>query len=272
MMMSVMKTLVLLLVTNILLLAIGAPIADDEPPISVNTECAKVTSGSETGEVHLLDQSVSKNEFQDDEEWCNDCDATQLEEKLRCHKRNRPIPDEEMWRLLRRAYTDVVGTEESAPHATFYAPVHVEQTDKKGRGIFATGPIKKGDPVWDSDEEAVFEDRESLYKFLKSIPQLHVCDVLSWAWTEYENVPNSFKKRLVLALNLDESAMINNSRSKKLTNIGCDPYAAKKFEGGCDKYEFALKDIEAGEEIISFYDAGEDEAWDSFFGTEEALE
>eukprot|EP00978_Attheya_sp_CCMP212_P024219 scaffold75812_cov49-Attheya_sp.AAC.3 len=271
MMMSVMKTLVLLM-TNILLLAIGAPIADGEPPISVNTECAaKVTSGSETGEVHLLDQNVSKNEFQDDEEWCNDCDYKEVEEKLDCDViKNRPIPDEEMWKLMRRAYIDVVGTEESTPHATFDAPFHVEQTDEKGRGVFATEPIKKGSPISDV-QEAVFDDRDSFYKFLKSIPQIHACDVLYWAWTEYQNIPNSFQKRLVLGLNLDKSAMINNSRSKKLANMGCDPEAAKKFEGGCDKYEFALKDIEAGEEILSLYggfDAGS-EAWDSFFDSKE---
>eukprot|EP00978_Attheya_sp_CCMP212_P043625 scaffold287739_cov32-Attheya_sp.AAC.1 len=281
MMMSAMKTLVLM-VTSILLLAIGAPIADVEPLISINTECAaKVTSRSETGEVHLLDQnqSVSKNEFQDDEEWCNDCDAYQLEKKLGCDViaiRNCPTPDEEMWRLMRQAYADVVGNEESAPRATFYAPVpRVEHSDKQGRGVFATGLIKKGAAILDV-QESVFEDRESLYKFLKSIPQLHGCDVLDWAWTEYQNIPNSIEieKRVVLKLNVDESSMINNSRSKKLANIGCDPEAAKKFEGGCDKYEFALKDIEAGEEVLFAYggfDAGR-EAWDTFFGTKEAVE
>jgi hypothetical protein len=249
----------MLLLINILFLAIGSTVAAEiEPRSSTNTECAA-----------NIDVPVPDEE----EEWCYDCDTEELEDELNCSAiKSRPIPDESDWRLLSRAHADVVGSEEPTPTGKFYVPYEVRLSEGKGRGVFATEAIKKGTRVLDDDKAAVFEDPESYNKFLKSIPRHLACDVLKWAWPDYRIIPNSNDKKAVVRLDMDESAMINNSRSKERTNIGTGCLG-----GGCNNNKYVvdenksvvtLKDMEAGEEFLMRYgefSAG-DEAWESFYG------
>jgi hypothetical protein len=253
-------TAMLLILINILFLAIGSTIAAEIEPHSStkNTECA------------------AKIVIPDEEEWCYDCDLYELDDELDCISiEDRPIPDESVWRVMGWAYADVVGTEEPTPAGKFYVPIHVRhQSTEKGkrRAVFATEPIKKGTRVVDNDMAVVFEDPESVNMFLKSIPRHVACDAMKWMWANYRIVPNSNDKKVVLLMDLNESVMFNNARSRERSNIGseCEADGCKnnKHVGiGKNQYVVALRDIEAGEELLIKYSefSADREAWDSFF-------
>eukprot|EP00978_Attheya_sp_CCMP212_P024774 scaffold78480_cov60-Attheya_sp.AAC.2 len=241
----------MLILISILFLAIGSTVAAEiEPCSSTNSE-----------------ECASNIDVPDEEEWCYDCDLKELEDELDCIAINkRPIPDESVWRVLSRAHADVVGTEEPTPAGKFYVPYQVRQSEGKGRGVFATEPIKKGTRVVDADKAVVFEDPESFNMFLKSIPHHVACDVLEWTWPGYRD------KKAVILMDLNESSVINNSRSKENSNIGtgCKGRGCKnnKYVVGDIKYFVALRDIEVGEEFLMRYGefSAPSEAWDSFFG------
>ena len=55
-------------------------------------------------------------------------------------------------------------------------------------------------------------------------------------------------------LDLNDGSFVNNSGGSVEPNNGCIAEAAKSMDnGGCDYYQFALRDIEAGEEITLRY-------------------
>mmetsp|Transcript_10023 Transcript_10023/g.21148 ORF Transcript_10023/g.21148 Transcript_10023/m.21148 type:complete len:260 (-) Transcript_10023:360-1139(-) len=193
-----------------------------------------------------------------EEVWCEDCDWDGLATKLECdgiHNRSVPTTDEYM--TMRRAYVEVVGESDSTISPLteddgFMVPHRAGQAGEKGRGIFATEFIAKGTPVLNFRQVATFEDGASIRRFLSKIPRLLACDYLYWAYTEWDEQA----QRHFQSVDLDDSALCNDGRNKEDQNLGCDPEGSLSHgDVGCNKYSYATKDIQPGDELMCLYSA-----------------
>ncbi|GKY95664.1 hypothetical protein MPSEU_000527400 [Mayamaea pseudoterrestris] len=124
----------------------------------------------------------------------------------------RPVHNESMWMLLRGVYQGIVGPAKASiaqPLSTvsgFYIDYDVDQTDDKGRGVFADQDIRKGQLVYTARRQmAKFSNGYEYRRFLRSIPADLACDVIQWAYVE-----NLTKDNLTICCDLDEGSIIND--------------------------------------------------------------
>lgn len=181
-----------------------------------------------------------------------------------------PIHTHEDWVSLRNTYRHIVGKEHSSlnPNDNVDGFGNVAIVSKisheKGRGVFAIENIKKGTRVWTSKHQSArFYDGHSFRQFLAAIPKAMACDVIMWAYV-HDIADDDDEVELVISCDLDEGSFINSGGVgwDDEANIGCiddldDDFAnenlADWLESGCPENLFALRDIEAGEEILCTY-------------------
>jgi hypothetical protein len=182
----------------------------------------------------------------------------------------RPVHSHETWVHLRRLYRQTVGPEQSTISSNDTldgfdgVPIQAAYSPGKGRGIFATGNIKKDTRVWTlMHQSARFPDGASYRKFLASVPPDMACDLLKFGYIE--DMGEEGQPDLALRVDLDEASYTNTAGwdDDVEANIGCPP----ELEGSddCEFNEYALRDIFEGEEIYSNYiDFALPEAWEHF--------
>lgn len=178
----------------------------------------------------------------------------------------RPIPNESIYRFLQETYIATVGVGQSTigVQRGFFPNIRVRYAHEAGRGVFAQEIVRKGDPVYTSTvgaKTAMFRTASAFRQFLRNVNNEWVCDLLVWCYPFLEN--DDDEHSVVMACDLDEGSLINDedaaydpvypSEDQHTKNIGCDEDAAKKHQGGCKYTEFALRDIEVGDEIIAAY-------------------
>eukprot|EP00568_Trieres_chinensis_P012881 CAMPEP_0183296544 /NCGR_PEP_ID=MMETSP0160_2-20130417/4046_1 /TAXON_ID=2839 ORGANISM="Odontella Sinensis, Strain Grunow 1884" /NCGR_SAMPLE_ID=MMETSP0160_2 /ASSEMBLY_ACC=CAM_ASM_000250 /LENGTH=230 /DNA_ID=CAMNT_0025458163 /DNA_START=71 /DNA_END=763 /DNA_ORIENTATION=+ len=152
----------------------------------------------------------------------------------------RPIWDQSTWVLLRETYRDIVGLElSSIPNhhdSGFFIPYEVHLTDGKGRGVFATEKITKGQKVWTERHTAQFhEDQEEEFRsFLAAIPYELACDILQWAYVQKKD--GSY----AASVDLDDCSYLNHARDGNNVVETWDATVAGR-------------DIEVGEELLTDY-------------------
>mmetsp|Transcript_8157 Transcript_8157/g.12336 ORF Transcript_8157/g.12336 Transcript_8157/m.12336 type:complete len:104 (-) Transcript_8157:131-442(-) len=79
------------------------------------------------------------------------------------------------------------------------------------------------------------------------------CDVMQWAYVQDVSDSEEYEE-LRISVDLDEGCFCNNGEgSDEPGSVGCDEDEAVNFDGGCTSNYFALRDIEAGEELICNY-------------------
>jgi len=166
------------------------------------------------------------------------------------YEEERPIHSQSTWKLLRKAYVDIVTPEKStigdplADFNGFDVDFIVKQCDK-GRGIFANEFIEKGNAFYTCRRTAVFEDGQSFRRFLMSIPPDLACDITNWAYVE--QIDKDSEKITVddfrIMVELDENAFCNHGDDGTHNLVWRNEKA------------IALRDINAGEEILCNYDA-----------------
>jgi hypothetical protein len=194
-----------------------------------------------------------------------DWDNTNMWELLHCDhvfaSGPRPIPTQETWIMMRNAYRRIVEPGRSSILPTdekngFHVPYKVDNVnDKKGRGVFATAPIKKGTLVWSSHkrQSARFFDGDSYRQFVAAIPVDLACDIMRFSYVQDFGPPHS--PELAICTDLDEGALINDQMYvwDMEANVGCMLRQSYKHPGGCKENFFALRDINAGEELVVNY-------------------
>ena len=110
----------------------------------------------------------------------------------------RPLYKEEDWQYLRDLWTsqqqegkkqlNIVKTRKKKKNTNFLSPLESGQTiDGKGRGLFATRDIKKGEMTYNggsgSDHLIKFTDGQSYRKFVYAIEDDGMaCDVMLWTY------------------------------------------------------------------------------------------
>lgn len=175
----------------------------------------------------------------------------------------RPLYTEEDWRRFRRIYTDTGGgtiAVDAPEPAGFVPPMRSGQTtDGKGRGVFATRDLRRGERTYGGKRNfAFFRDGPSYRAFLAALADGEACDVMMWAWT-MTSWGGTVDEPLVL-LPLDDNSFQNSGSDGEEANTGCPPeYTCGMFD------EFALRDIKEGEELLCDYgEFAEHEIWNEF--------
>ena len=178
-----------------------------------------------------------------------------------CHKlptAGRPLYTQEDWQRLRQIYEDQGGAKikyQKEPPADFRPPMRPGQTtDGKGRGLFATRDIKRGEMTYAGVEHyAFFRDAASYRRFLEALTDHEACDVIMWSWTQ-----ETMWQRVIMLL-LDDNALQNSGSGDK-ANTGQHPEG--NSWGMFDEY--ALRDIKEGEELLCDYSHFLGSFWDDF--------
>jgi len=167
----------------------------------------------------------------------------------------RPIHSPQKWKEAIQIYQTIVQNSKLDPvNNGFSVGVEAKQADQsKGRGIYATHPIKKGDLVWSTKRTARFDNADDYKLFISKLETGFACDVIQWAYVQDIN-DSEEEEELKISVDLDEGCFCNGEGFDGLPgNVGCDEDAAMNFKGGCKSNYFALDDIKAGEEFICKY-------------------
>jgi hypothetical protein len=172
---------------------------------------------------------------------------------------DKELPTLEDWMFLKKQYREIV--EEGPPildspilptEGYSYSfgsnsdngdvrppPYYADMSVGKGRGLFASRYIKKGDLVHDGPKSNVmFPDANAFRRLVVSLPRKTACDITEWAWTQ--KLSEDGNMRIFVDLNI--AALMNTSRRP---NIAPRDSASTRM--------YATRDIKEGEEITYDY-------------------
>ncbi|KAL7525207.1 hypothetical protein ACHAXR_000903 [Thalassiosira sp. AJA248-18] len=113
----------------------------------------------------------------------------------------KPLPRIEDWQLMRDTFIQVVDTtpkkrwkDDPIPPTLGYSlqpgipippPYHAKFSSGKGRGLFASRDIAKGELVHDGDvTDVIFPDAIAWRRFVFSLPRDFACDMTDWNWMQ----------------------------------------------------------------------------------------
>ena len=169
----------------------------------------------------------------------------------------RPIHSQETWNKVIDIYNTIVEDDGNLDPLKngFSVGIEAKQTEFKGRGIYATHAINKGDLIWSTTRTARFGNADDYRQFLSMLDADFACDVLQWAYVQ-DLSDSKEHEELRISVDLDEGCFCNgegSDESDELSSVGCDEDEAVKYEGGCTSNYFALRGIAAGEELICNY-------------------
>jgi hypothetical protein len=202
---------------------------------------------------------------EEDPEWWGSDDWTlgKLWSRFDCNtvfESERPISTTETWMKMRHAYVDVVGSSKSTigePNEVdgFFAPIEVRQSPGKGRGVFATEDIPRGQHICNvAIQRAQFESGHDYKKFLHSISDDNVCDVLQYSYVTIFGDDKENQDNARICVELDDGSMMNSiDLDHDTVDAGCLPEWNERFHGGCEENDYALRDIKKGDEILVDY-------------------
>ncbi len=192
---------------------------------------------------------------------------------FKCSRRtqdtNKSLPSLDDWQFLRYAYTTIVDNtkqtevwdndvvpptmgysiEEGIPiPPPYYAKF--SHHEKGGRGLYASRFIKKGELVHNGDiSDVIFPSTIKWKEYVVSLPRNLACDVTDWHWMQMKYKGDEY--HMVGAM--DISLLMNaggpewGDVDQKLVNV----LPRSKYSG----MQYATRDIEMGEEILTDYDA-----------------
>ena len=202
----------------------------------------------------------------------------------------RPLHNESTWMLLRGAYQGVAGPMKStigrsvdsgivsnsdnknyrtsmSYESGFRIPYYTGQVPNGvGRGVFAALPIDKGTHIWTaSTNSARFHSGQDFRQFLISIPTDLACDVLIWSYVQYV-YDDSENEKLAIQCDLDDGSFVNTADIPEEANVGTASGHDEVNDGKMQAQNlFALRDIEAGEQLLVDYgEFAVPEGWEKF--------
>mmetsp|Transcript_26137 Transcript_26137/g.52539 ORF Transcript_26137/g.52539 Transcript_26137/m.52539 type:complete len:305 (+) Transcript_26137:254-1168(+) len=191
-----------------------------------------------------------------------------IREYFNCRQRSKdldkPLPTLDDWNLLRQAYTLIVDSakkwkNDPVPPTEGYSfeqgkavppPYYAMQSEGKGRGLFASRDIKKGELVHNGEiSDIVFPGYDAIKwkEFVFSLPRDFACDCTDWHWMQMKHEGDDY--HMVAAL--DISVLMNSGGEEFGPGRTPNVLPEDKYSGK----QFALRDIVKDEEILTDYDA-----------------
>ena len=196
---------------------------------------------------------------------------TDIRHYFNCRERskdnNKPLPSLDDWNLLRQTYTLIVDNtkkwNDPIPPTEGYSfeqqgkgvaaippPYYAKQSKGKGRGLFASRDIKKGELVHNGEiSDIIFpgDDAIKWKEFIFSLPRNFACDCTDWHWMQMKHEHDDY--HMVAAL--DISVLMNSGGEEFGPGRTPNVLPEDKYSGK----QFALRDIAKDEEILTDYDA-----------------
>jgi hypothetical protein len=214
---------------------------------------------------------MTHNDDEGNDPWmingCNStkCDLQEIRDSRGCRDHSyTTLYNHSAFAVMRAAYIATVGPAIATITLNFNSGMQVgskiDHSPGRGRGIFSTENIKKGTLVWRGDNTAAFDNGIHFRKFLNSLPNDMACDLIVWCYTIYDIEEN----RPLIECDLDEGSLINTYSTKFEYNIGCLPSMFEDSSNYCDHSIFALRDIFAGEELVTNYAEFDTDHWHYF--------
>lgn len=165
----------------------------------------------------------------------------------------KPIPSLEQWLFLRKQYNEYVDGSvffnDPIPPTQGYTlsddkppPFYPKLSPGKGRGLFASRDIKKGEIVHDgTNSDVVFPDAKSFRRFLFALPRTMSCDMMEWTWTQQLHEDGPYH----ICLSINIASLMNTESDEEEANALPKTSTSTVF--------YATRDIRKGEEILTDY-------------------
>lgn len=170
-------------------------------------------------------------------------------------KSNRPASHDAIWKRMHQAYNTAMNNSSFIDnlHKAILVPYSVKSAGKKGLGVFADKFIPKGTLVSDYRQHGrvLFKNGNDFRQFVHDhVRRQESCIALQCSGVELHKPVGA-----VIATYLDDSCFVNHGKEP---NVGCS--------GDCGSFdhEYALRDIQAGEEILCSYEIYHVVGWDKF--------
>lgn len=173
--------------------------------------------------------------------------------KVYAHDQTKPLPTIEDWTMFQSKYKDNVDktakfedpvlptmgyTIGDGGPPPFYAK---HSLDGRGRGLFASRNIKKGELVHDgTTSDVLFPDAMTWRHFIFSLPRNKACDMIDWTWTQKTEEDGAFK--IFSAINI---SILFNSGGSTSSNVNPRSSTSSKF--------YATREVAMGEELLCTY-------------------
>mmetsp|Transcript_5380 Transcript_5380/g.9207 ORF Transcript_5380/g.9207 Transcript_5380/m.9207 type:complete len:299 (+) Transcript_5380:56-952(+) len=212
-------------------------------------------------EVHTENRLQEEMKFPDGwEEYSYNDIRDHFHCKARSKDNEKSLPSMEDWHLMRKTFTEVVDNkkqwDDPVPPTLGYSlnkgipappPYYPEASPGKGRGLFASRDIKKGELVHDgTHSDVIFPDAIAWRRFVFSLPREMACDSTDWHWMQ--KLKEGGKYFMLAGLNI--SSLMNSGGKEfgpgRLPNALPESSTSGKF--------YATRDIEKSEEILTDYD------------------
>jgi hypothetical protein len=181
----------------------------------------------------------------------------------------RPLINQTAWENMRNVYLKVAGISDPSFFSNrrgLHPATEPRQSGHKGRGVFATAPIEKGEVLWESARTRPFHDSDTLFRFLEAVDQDYVCDLIEWMFMDKKNADVKDKdiEKLrnedfcgeffdfhpdvfTLCIEMDDGSLINQAdEDDEMNMVGFTT-------GGCHHISYASRDIKEGEELLEDY-------------------
>lgn len=175
---------------------------------------------------------------------------------------NKPLPTLEEWTTMRDTFTRVVDPSlvfnDPVPPTLGYSfdkdkpiqpPFYAKISPGKGRGLFASRRIEKGELVHrgGTESDVIFPDGEKWRRYIFSLPRKLGCSIADWNWTQ--QLQHDGPLRMIVNLNI--AALMNTGGLSWGIRPNVSPRDNISFKF------YATKDIEKDEEILMDYDVFE---------------
>jgi hypothetical protein len=112
------------------------------------------------------------------------------------------------------------------------------------------------------DNLGVFKDAKTLRRYTYTLGEADAeaaCNFMEWCWVQYipkEGDVEDIRQRWTVFIAFDESRLLNNAEwGIKTANLQCGTPLSNEDKkwGPCMYYYYAMRDIEAGEELLVNY-------------------
>ncbi|KAL7529868.1 hypothetical protein ACHAXR_006105 [Thalassiosira sp. AJA248-18] len=174
--------------------------------------------------------------------------------RAHAHDQTKPLPSLEDWQFLRDMYKKIVDEnanfeDDPVPPTEGYTfgeggppPFYAKHsTEGRGRGLFASRDIKKGELVHDGNQsDFTFPNAMAWRRFIFALKRKKACDVIDWTWTQQTEENGPYK--IFSAMNI---SILLNGGDESDSNIMPPTDTSSKM--------YATKDIRKDEELLSDY-------------------